>query len=349
MDRSPSEPSEYTADSAGGPGLFGLGCHPDRARYVVLPVPFEATTSFRSGTARGPAAVLEASRQVDLLDVEFGEFHHEGIAMLEALPEIATLDDQARRAVARARRGGAEHALEVDRLCERLNEIVRAACEVELARDKCVVTLGGDHASVFGAIRAHAERHPGLGILHVDAHADLREAYEGFTWSHASVFYNVVERLPQVARVVQVGVRDLCREERRRIEDSQGRIQTFFDAEMRREQFEGRPFAEQCARIVDFLPERVYVSFDVDGLDPSLCPHTGTPVPGGLSFAEASHLLGEVVRSGRRIVGADLVEVAPGPEGGAGLDANVGARILLRLFACIHASTRRSGPLPPGR
>jgi agmatinase len=168
-----------------------------------------------------------------------------------------------------------------------------------------------------------------MGVLHVDAHADLRVAYEGFTRSHASIMHNVLADLPEVAKLVQVGLRDLSEEEHERTRTDR-RVAAFFDADLAREKLEGMSFARLVDPIVEALPRQVYVSFDVDGLDPALCPSTGTPVPGGLSFHEASYLLRRVVESGRTIVGFDLDEVAPGAEGDE-WPANVGARLLYKL------------------
>jgi agmatinase len=134
-----------------------------------------------------------------------------------------------------------------------------------------------------------------------------------------------------VGKLVQVGVRDLGAAEAAYIRESGGRVVTHFDATLTRARFEGVPWMRQVERIVEGLPELVYLSFDIDGLDPTLCPHTGTPVPGGLSFAEAGALLAGVVASGRRIVGLDLDEVAPGPDGDE-WDGNVGARLLYRMI-----------------
>jgi agmatinase len=201
----------------------------------------------------------------------------------------------------------------------------------EIARGKLVALIGGDHSSPFGAIRAHAEAHPGLGVLHIDAHADLRVAFEGFTHSHASIMHNVMTKIPEVGRLVQVAIRDFSEDEYRTIEKSDGRIRTHFDADLSRRRFAGESWKSQCERIVKDLPKSVYVSFDIDGLEPTLCPHTGTPVPGGLQFAEATALIAEVVHSGRRIVGVDLNEVVPGPDGDQ-WDGNVGARMLYKMI-----------------
>jgi agmatinase len=179
-----------------------------------------------------------------------------------------------------------------------------------------------------------ASNHDSFGILQIDAHADLREAYEGFDYSHASVMYNALE-LAQVDKLVQVGVRDFCEEELFRIQKSHGRIKTFFDQDIKTAAFEGKTWQTQCIEIIKTLPEKVYISFDIDGLDPKLCPSTGTPVPGGLDFAQAMYLIKEVVKSGRTIIGCDLNEVAPGVNE---WDANVGARVLYRMALLMAVS-----------
>jgi agmatinase len=320
-------------------GIFGLPDRPEEARVVLLPVPWEPTTSYGKGAANGPAAILRASHQVDLFDRDTGRPYEAKLAMLDVDPELVRLNAEACAAAGPViDAGGAvegdavlEAALtRVNALSAELNQRVRATTRAWLAKGKLVGLVGGDHSAPFGAIEAHVERYPGLGVLHFDAHADLREAYEGFTDSHASIMFNVLERLP-VRRLVQVGLRDFCEEEHERIERSDGRIVAFYDSAIAATLFDGEPFRKIAEAIADALPEEVYVSFDIDGLDPTLCPHTGTPVPGGLSFQQAVAVLAAVRRSGRRIVGFDLNEVAPGP-GGDEWDANVGARLLYKLI-----------------
>ena len=331
--------------AASGGGIFGLPHSPAEARVVLLPVPFEATTSYGGGTSNGPRAILQASRQVDLFDLETGKPYEQGIAMLEESPDVRAWDLGARTAAAHVIAAGGTHgdpallgaAATVDAHMEKMNAWVRATTELFLGRGKIVGTVGGDHSVSFGAIEAHARRWPGLGILHVDAHADLRRAYEGFTWSHASIMDNVVQRIPQVSRLVQVGIRDLCEEEHDRIAASGRRIRTFFDSELAEARFAGETWGQQMLRIVEALPQDVYVSFDIDGLDPTLCPHTGTKVPGGLSFQMATGLLAAVVRGGRRIVGFDLTEVVPAGDG-TEWDENVAARVLYKLIGwCLRS------------
>ncbi|MBA3542392.1 MAG: arginase family protein, partial [Deltaproteobacteria bacterium] len=192
-----------------------------------------------------------------------------------------------------------------------------------------VGVVGGDHSVPFGAIRQLAAEHGEIGILHIDAHADLRHAYEGFEWSHASIMRNVMDRVPQVTQLVQVGIRDVSRGEMEFATASAGRITVHFDQQLAERKHEGESWSAIMNSIVDSLPPKIWVSFDIDGLDPSLCPSTGTPVPGGLLFHEAAALLKRAAQR-CQIVGFDLNEVAPGPEGDE-WNGNVGARLLYKL------------------
>ncbi len=196
-----------------------------------------------------------------------------------------------------------------------------------LEKGKIVGLVGGDHSTPLGLIQAVADIMGPIGVLHIDAHADLREAYEGFDHSHASIIYNVL-KLKRIKNIVQVAVRDFSREEESLAERTD-RIVCYTDYALAKTLFHGTSWQAICQKIIHSLPEKVYVSFDIDGLSPELCPHTGTPVPGGLSFNQAVHLLETLVGSGRKIVGFDLTEVAPGPDGE--WDANVGARMLYKL------------------
>ncbi len=332
-------PFDPDSASAPGAGVYGLPFTADEAKVILLPVPFEATTSYGAGAANGPAAILDASSQIDLFDVEIGRPYEPGIAMLDEDPSIRAWNDEAKvEATAIFDAGGAGDDPELRAMLDRVNHAgarvnswVYGKTKALLDAGKIPCVIGGDHAVPFGAIQAYAERYPGMGILHLDAHADLRDAYEGFTWSHASIFHNVMERIPGVTRLVQVGIRDLGRAEHAYIRESGGRVLTHFDQLLCNERFEGVTWRAQVDRIVSELPQQVYLSFDIDGLDPTLCPHTGTPVPGGLSFQQAAALLAGVARSGRTIVGLDLCEVAPG-EAGDQWDGNVGARLLYKMI-----------------
>lgn len=344
---SASSPFDPAGPALGG-GIYGLPHTPDEARVVLVPVPWEPTTSYRRGTAGGPAAILRASGQLDVFDAQTGRPYEAGIAMLPEDPEIVAWNAEACAAAGPviAAGGPTDPALAanlhaVNALSRRLNARVEAIVAGQLARGKIVGTVGGDHSSVYGAIAAHAAAYPDLGVLHIDAHADLRDAYEGFEDSHASIMFNVLRRLPAVARLVQVGLRDFSEDELARARDPGGRVAAFTDAEVAARLFDGEPFHAITDAIVAELPRDVYISFDIDGLDPSQCPHTGTPVPGGLSFQQAVALIARVRRSGRRIVGFDLNEVAPAPDGDD-WDGNVGARLLYKLIGYTLLSRPRA-------
>jgi agmatinase len=323
-----------------GPGnpdsLFGLPFTPETARLVVIPVPWEATVSYRTGTARGPEAILKASRQIDFFCREIPDAWKLGIAMLPVPAKIKEESDRLRTLVEfhhAVPHPGVEQAVvvtdKINEASESLNIYVKNITEKYLSEGKMVGLLGGDHSSPLGFLRALKEKHSSFGILQIDAHADLRKAFEGFTCSHGSVMYNAL-KIPAISRLVQVGVRDFCEEESRQMDRGAGRVKTFFDEDLKAGLSSGKKTWDAlCKEIVRNLPEKVFISFDIDGLDPKLCPHTGTPVPGGLEFHQATALIKSVATSGRTIIGFDLNEVAPGKDDE--WDANVGARILWHL------------------
>jgi agmatinase len=334
------------AAALSGSGIYGLPFTPEESHVVVIPVPFEATTSYGGGTAHGPAAVFEASRQVDLYDRETGKPYERGIAMLPVSRKLVRWNAEAREmAKPVIEKGGVvdrktgRFADRVSAIGDRVNSWVYDKARTLLEEGRMPVVLGGDHSVPFGNIRAYEEKYPGLGILHLDAHADLRDAYEGFTWSHASIFHNVMTKIDGVAKLVQVGVRDVGQGELAFIDSQKDRITTYFDSDVAVRKENGATWSELADEMVAQLPKDIYLSWDIDGLDPTLCPGTGTPVPGGLSWNEAIGLLRAIRRSGKRIVGLDLCEVSPGA---TEWDANVGARLLYKMigFALLSANGR---------
>lgn len=328
----------FDPDAAGKPGsgLFGLPSSRAESRIVILPVPFDATTSYGHGTHRGPDAVYSASMQVDLFDRRFGRIYEKGIYLEQPSDRIAALSREARAlALPLIEKGGAESGDEqtvqrINAAGEEVNLYVHQQTTRTLAEGKIPGLLGGDHSTPFGAIRACAEHAGELGILQFDAHMDFRDAYEGFKWSHASIMLNVLENIPQVKKLVQVGIRDFGEGEMNYGIEQGKRVETHFDDAWAGQLAEGSAtFMDLCKRAIAPLPSNIYISFDIDALDPALCPHTGTPVPDGLSFNQVVILLDVLKQSGRRIIGFDLVEVSPGESDE--WDANVGARLLYKL------------------
>lgn len=347
-------------------GLYGLPHSVAEAHVVVVPVAFEATVSYREGTARGPEAILKASHQVDLFDGDVGRPYERGIALLPSPSWMGPLNQTAReaaRAVIAAQIDGEEVSPDdlavVERAGDRVNAWVQEEVAAILEQGKVPVVVGGDHSVPFGAIASCAafvgRGHRPLGVLHLDAHCDLRDAYEGFRWSHASIMKNVLDRVPN-ARLVQLGIRDFSEGEVDVVRSHGARVTTYFDVQLRKARLDGT-FRALCDRIVDNLPDDVYLSFDIDGLDPALCPSTGTPVPGGLSFDEIVTVLAAVVARKKRVVGLDLVEVAPpddvtDDDMGDSWDANVGARLLYKMIGTALLSRGEAHapdlPTPPG-
>jgi agmatinase len=323
-------------------GIFGIPVEEQKAKLILLPVPWEVTTSYGKGASQGPRIIRQASEQIDLFDLETGKAYEAGYFMKEISEELEN-----KNKVMKAKAQELIHMKtqmvdnpvlekkllnEVNQACEEMTAWVNQQCKAILAEGKLLGLVGGDHSSPLGAIRAVAEKTKGeFGVLHIDAHADLRKAYQGFQQSHASIMYNVMTSDQRPKKLVQVGIRDFCEEEYEFIQDKKNNVRTFFDLENKRRQLEGETWSKIAKEIVSELPQQVYVSFDIDGLDPALCPSTGTPVAGGMSLSEVFYLFRTLVESGRRIVGFDVNEVSSGDQDEAEWDGNVGARVLYKL------------------
>ena len=317
--------------------VFGLPFEFEESDIVILPVPWEVTTSFGEGTSHGPQQILDASPQLDLYHFDFPKAWQQGIYMLEVSEEIQKLNNQykskAQEIILLQEKGKSIEDLKaqievINSACNELRKWVFEQSSTLLNRNKKVILLGGDHSTPLGYLQALGQQHESFAILQIDAHADLRKAYEGFEFSHASIMYNAL-KIDQVSQLVQVGIRDICDEEVALI-NSNEKITCFYDHNLKRESYQGKTWQQQIEEIVATLPQKVYISFDIDGLDPKLCPNTGTPVPGGFEFQQAIELIRAVKLSGKEIIGCDLNEV-----GNDEWDANVGARILYQLCCFI--------------
>ncbi len=319
-------------------GIFGLNFIERDARLCLLPVPWEATTSYGNGAANGPDIILQASHQVDLFDIETGTQYEKGYFMPEIskawLQTSKSTKSIAQKVVASIHNGEAPDQKllsEVNAKSIELNQWVYEQTSQWLKQNKVVGLVGGDHSAPFGFIKALSEKYGrNFGILHLDAHADLRDSYQGFEFSHASIMHNVITKLDPTC-LVQVGIRDFSPDEKAFIESRPNQIKTYFDLPLKNRLFAGESWKSICREIASALPERVYISFDIDGLSPEFCPHTGTPVPGGLSFDQVLCLFATLNEMERKIIGFDLNEVASPEDLSAEWDGNVGARILFKL------------------
>ncbi|HHV03131.1 MAG: agmatinase family protein [Bacteroidales bacterium] len=328
---------------------FALPFTQEEAEIVLISVPWDVTTSYRPGTHLGPEAIIEASIQVDLFNSRVPEAWKIPIATIPEHEELPILNRTARNMAERIiqcweegtyplQRGLGEILEQVNRACARMNRIVYLQCSEQLRLGKLVGVVGGEHSVPLGYLQALGEHFGSFGILHIDAHADLREAYEGFTFSHASIMFNTLKTVPSITSLTQVGVRDYCSQEHDIIR-SDARIAFFPDESLNEDLYEGLTWRDQCHRIMESLPDQVYISLDIDGLSPELCPHTGTPVPGGLSFQQVDYLLYLLASSARRIIGFDLCEVAPGDSDP--WDAIVGARLLHKICCYSYLNNKK--------
>ena len=320
--------------------FLGLEVSTEESEIVILPLPWDVTTSYRPGTVDGPQAVIDASYQLDLYSPVLEKAWDMKLHTLE-ISEVwkkhsQTLRKDSQKYIDFLSEGGEveEHPemlrilAHVNKGCADLHAWSAQVAREHLKQGRRLLTLGGDHSVSQGPLRAAADHFGDISILHFDAHADLREAYEGFDDSHASIMFNALKHR-NIKKIVQVGVRDVSQFEIDLIKNDD-RIKDFPDWILQERKAGGESWATISKEIIGHLGPQVYISFDIDGLDPKLCPHTGTPVPGGLEFFEATSLIQAVVNSGRKIIGADLVEVAPGPKGDE-WDGNVGARVLFQL------------------
>lgn len=337
MNKSVFDPNQPGQENG---NYFGLPFSSEEAAVILIPVPWDVTTSYRPGTSARPIAMLDASLQIDLFDLQYGNAWEKGIATADLntgmLEESDSLRQYAEKVITSLEQGGIEDAeikqsLEiVNASCQQMVNVVYQQTSDLLKKGKLIGLVGGDHSIPLGYLKALAEHYSSFGILHIDAHADLRKAYEGFTYSHASIMYNALQ-IKSIDRLVQLGIRDVCEDEMSLAKEDV-RIHQFSDYKVNDLLFNGTSWQQLCQNVIECLPENVYISFDIDGLQASLCPNTGTPVPGGLGFEQAVYLLHELSKSGKKLIGFDLCEVSPGLDE---WDANVGARILFKLSSLL--------------
>jgi agmatinase len=342
----PNAPADPSA------GIFGLPGSFEDAKIIFLPVPWEATTSYGGGTVHGPTAILNASPQLDLFDLDVERPYECGLYCLPLSRSISDLNKISKELAGPIKEAFGEvqgvPALEanlarVNENSSKLNQYVHDEVSRIFKAGKIPAMIGGDHSIPIGAFQATATHVGDFGILHFDAHSDTRNAYMGFTDSHASIMRNAANRVSSIKKIVQVGIRDFCEEEVEFTEGQGKRFEVFYDQQIQEERLQGTSFSKIAERIIQNLPDKVWVSFDIDGLDPRFCPHTGTPVPGGLDYPEAILILKLLAKSGRKIVGFDVVEVAPplnddeSPleplQASDEWDANVGMRLIYKLSA----------------
>lgn len=329
-------------------GIFGIPLSAEESDLILVPVPWEVTTSYGAGAGLGPKIIRQASEQLDLFDLETGKAYEQGFHMTEFPEDLYQKNLKFKnmaQEIIRIQTNLEDNQNEltsltnaVNQACQEMSEYVYQTTKKWMDKGKLVGLVGGDHSTPLGFIKAVSEKYKSdFGILHIDAHADLRQEYQGFKQSHASIMRNVMTSDFKPKKLVQVGIRDFCEAEFDFIQ-SRSDIETFFDIHNKRRLMAGDSWGKVCDDIIRHLPENVYVSFDIDGLDPALCPNTGTPVAGGLSLDQAFYLFYKINESGRKIIAFDVNEVSAGATelsdeelANADWDGNVGARVLYKL------------------
>ncbi|MEO6950118.1 MAG: agmatinase family protein [Ginsengibacter sp.] len=346
--------SDFDPNSVGNPNnnIFGLPYTEEDAQLVLLPVPWEVSVSYKAGTARAAEHIFKASLQVDLIDDDIEDGWNRGFFMRELDKNVLQKSDYLRKEaelyISYITEG--EEVAKNKFMCKVLKELNEGAVFLNqwvyeqtkelLDAGKMVGLIGGDHSTPLGFYKAIGEKYGDFGVLQIDAHADLRPAYENLKYSHASIMYNALEENPHIIKLVQIGTRDFSLGEKQYINDSNGRISTFFDKDIKERQYEGETWQSIVDEIVSKLPQKVYISFDIDGLDPKLCPNTGTPVQGGFEVQQIYYIFKKILKSGRHIIGFDLNEVGISSNE---WDENVGARILFKLCNIMIASNEANG------
>ncbi|MEO9873021.1 agmatinase family protein [Ekhidna sp.] len=330
----------YNPSKAGVKGsIFGLPYGLEESDMIILPVHLDVTVSYGQGTSRAPDIILDESSQLDLSLLSIEKPWKLKMAMYDRLVINTQNEIHRGRAinVIKAIESGKKPDLDqlefVNEFCDSVHKKIEEVVTSLLRLDKIVCVIGGDHSSPLGLMRALAKK-GSYGILQIDAHMDLRNAYEEFKYSHASIMNNALKE-EGITSLTQIGIRDFCEEEEDYVNRSKKPIHVFYDEDIFKNELEGISWKKQVCDIIKTLPDDVYVSFDMDGLDPSLCPNTGTPVVGGLQFNQVIYLLEQVVRSGKKIIGFDVCEAGNHP-----WDANVAARVIYRLAALTGVSAK---------
>lgn len=327
--------------------IFGLPFTASDAYVHILPVPWDVTTSYGDGTSLAPQDIFYASFQVDLYDPFYEHAWQRGYYFLpinKTIQKTNTLHRKLAKSFIKSLMQGKtpsrnktlqQHLTKINAASDIMNNFVYEQTMKIMQQGKRSILLGGDHSTPFRHVDA-ITRVIGkeIGMLVVDAHLDMRVAYEYFTYSHASVMYNILENHSSVENISFVGIRDYCEQEKDYAKSLGKRVNIFYNADIKKRLFEGHTWKQVVKNIIASLPQQdIYISIDIDGLMPQFCPHTGTPVAGGLDVDMLFYLLQALTEKNKRIIGADLVEVGHNKNE---WDANVGARVLYRLCNMIN-------------
>jgi len=305
--------------------IFGTPVNYIKSKIVILPIPFDGTSSYRKYSQNAPYKILEASNQVDLFDIDFGNLYRRNVYMEKISPLIIKINNYI-LSIQKKFFTSFDSAEKINSIMSANNNFIYKWTLNALNADKIPILLGGEHSIIFGAIQAcfNVYKSRELSILHFDAHSDMRLNYDGFNYSHASIINNIQNRISTPKRIIQVGIRDVSYSEYKQIQLS-NEIYSFLDKDIRKYKLLGS-FDVLSEDIIEKLGDLIYITIDIDGLDIPYCSNTGTPVPGGLNFDHIIHILSNIKKKKKRIIGADICETSSST-----LDSIVSMRLLYKL------------------
>lgn len=326
-------------DSAVDGGFyFGDKTEPSKADVVIVSAPWSVTADFGRGATYTPDAIIDASAGGDCYDAATGISVAGRVATAEIDYNIQELSEHLGREAERvAHHTSADDSVVGEYVARKVAHVNEGFAEMQTtvykqvkcwaSKGKRIAVIGGDHSVAFGAVKALSEQYEEMGVLFIDAHADFSRDGEIFNYSHRSVARNIVEEIPAVG-LVEVGVRDIKEIEAKEL-NSNDKVKLFLAEKIAARRFGGESWGDICREIVGLLPQKVYVSLDIDALKIEFCNNTNAPVPGGMTFDEVVYLVNSVVESGREIVGFDISEVVSSIDNK--MDAIVGARLLAKM------------------
>lgn len=329
--------------------LFGNPLSFEDSQLVIIPAPWEPTTSYKGGTSHAPSLIRQASHQMDYFHEVYKDAYPKGIYYKDLNPEIEPLHEKALKVcedVQEQLTSPEGPNAQFDKnlklandYSEKFNSIIYNESQEILKAKKIPALFGGDHSCPYGLMKALSENYKEWSILHIDAHFDLRIAYQGFEHSHASIIYNSTQLKNPPSKIAHVGIRDFSESEYN-YANTHGHF-SWTDKVLKKREFHGESWLKTVEEILKPLSKNLYISFDIDGMDPQYCPQTGTPVPGGLTYNQATQMI-EKVSEHFNIIGFDLVEVATQPGDYESWDINVGTRMLFELcLATLSSANKR--------
>lgn len=329
----------HSADDADSGFYFRQNVSQEEAPLVLVSVPWGVTSANGLGAAFAPDAIIDASSSVSTFDVVSGKSLQGLVSTLEIDYDIQEMSQQVGPDASKISEHQADGGLllgeyfthkiaHINHAFAKMHRSVYNQCKAWCEKGKIIGVVGGDKSVCCGAVRALAELNPGMGLLYIDSVSGLNQKREIFDYSHTSALINLLENVPDLGRVACLGVKDITEEEIEYARSVQN-LDMYFMERIVAQQYEGHVWAEQCDKIIETLPEKVYVSLGMGVFSLDVCPHTKNPIAGGLAFSHIVYLINRIVASGKKIIGFDVTDIIP--QADSVNDAMSGARMLAKL------------------